>query len=780
MQNGYLMALNLKYGILILLLLVSFLGKSQSPETDSLFTVIKKSGKDTNSVNSLLELASIYQRIDLDSAIGFSDDALVLSNEIEFHKGAANAFRQIGIIHYIKGNFEKALDNFSLSLKLWKKEGAQKGIGRAHMNIGIIYRNQGEYEKALESYLTSSKIQNEIKDYDGLARSYNNLVNIHSEQGNFDMALEYSFKSLKIHEDLSNDEEIATTFMNIGNIYAIQEDIEKELEYYKKAFEIYRKIEDEKGMADIYINIGESYNKEGRRLYNDSSTNEKVSGFYTKAIDNFQKALKLYQNIEYKKGIALSNVNLGVANFQLGNFEPALQYYEKSLIANEEMGDKIGIVKALKYLGEFYLHQGTFSKSITYLIKGNEIANELNVPELIMEVSEILSQAYAKTGQYKKAFNAHLQFKAMTDKIRNEENIRGAAQHEFRYKLDKKQKEMELEQIRAAEKLERQSLITKSAFLGLALMIAMVFFIFRSYKIKKKSNIQLADKNKQIIETNDELKHKNEEIKAIGEEMEQQRDIAVNARKEVVDSIQYAKRIQRAVLPAREMFVKIIPDYFIYFKPRDIVSGDFYWMKQIDNQIIIVAADCTGHGVPGAFMSLLGVAFLNEIVNKSMLDSGKILDKLREYIIDALHQTWDDTEAKDGMDLSLIVVDIDTKELQYSGAYNPLYHFRDGKLNEIKADKMPISLHVKKSEPFKKHTIELKEDDVIYLFSDGYADQFGGELGRKFKYHRFKDLLQSAYNKPMHIQKQILDEAYENWRGLNNQLDDILVIGLRF
>jgi len=185
------MLFKIRYFIAIFSLLVNISSVSQSSEVDSLKKLIKKSEKDTNQVNNLLELASIYQRIDLDTALDFSNAALKGSNVLEYYKGAANAYRQIGIIHYIKGDFEKALDNFTLSLKSWEKAGDQKGIGRAYMNMGIIYRNQGKYEKALESYMTSSKIQDEIKDYDGLARSYNNLVNINSEQANFDLALEY-------------------------------------------------------------------------------------------------------------------------------------------------------------------------------------------------------------------------------------------------------------------------------------------------------------------------------------------------------------------------------------------------------------------------------------------------------------------------------------------------------------------------------------------------------------------------------------------------------------
>ncbi len=767
--------------IVILLLFIQFSGWTQNSEIDSLKTLVEKSSKDTNQVNSLLELASIYQRIDLDSALAFSNNALKISNVIKFYKGAANAYRQIGIIYYIKGDYEKAIDHFTLSLKSWEKEGDQKGIGRAYMNMGIIQKNLGEYQKALENYLKSSQIQKSINDVDGLARSYNNIVNIYLELGDFESALDYSFRSLQIHEELDNKTEIAITLNNIGAIYHAQKLEDKALEYNQKSLKINIELNDKKGMADNYNNLAEIYSN---LADNDTISNDSKNAYLHKVLDYLEKSLPLYQEIEYKKGIALSYNNIGSVNQRLGNYDKVLDNYQKSILAYEEMGDKNGIISSLIFKGAYFNEIKDYKLAISYYEQAKVLANEIGSPERLMDLAEGLSMSYSELGQYQKAFENHVLFKEMTDKIISDANRKNSAQKEFRYKLGKKQKEMELEQqkkdILAAEELQRQSLITKGAFGGLALMIALAFFIFRSYRIKQKTNLQLAEKNEQILERNEELKQKNEEIQAISEEMVRQRDIAIHARKEVMDSIQYAKRIQRAVLPSREMFAKTIPDYFIFFEPRDVVSGDFYWMKEVNNHLVIVAADCTGHGVPGAFMSLLGVAFLNKIVNENMLDSGKILDSLRDHIIEALHQTWNDTEAKDGMDLSLVVVNLETKELQYSGAYNPLYQFRNGELHEIKADKMPISLHIKKAQPFSSHKLQLQKNDTIYMFSDGYADQFGGEAGRKFKYHRFKDLFKSAHDKPMSKQKEILLETYENWKGTNSQLDDILVIGLRF
>jgi len=272
----------------------------------------------------------------------------------------------------------------------------------------------------------------------------------------------------------------------------------------------------------------------------------------------------------------------------------------------------------------------------------------------------------------------------------------------------------------------------------------------------------------------------NEEITAQREMVEVQRDIAVQKEREITSSIQYAKRIQKAVLPHQKMFVDVIPDYFIYFKPRDIVSGDFYWMKQVEKHIVVAAADCTGHGVPGAFMSLLAISFLNEIVTDHFVKADEILNSLRMRIIEALHQTGKDEEAKDGLDISLCVINIESNEIQFAGAYNPLYLIRDNELVEYKGDKMPIGIHIKEPEPFKAHNFKLNKNDLIYLFSDGYIDQFGGESGSKFKNKQFKELLLSIKQEPMNVQKDIINDTYNTWRGELKQLDDILIIGMKF
>lgn len=260
---------------------------------------------------------------------------------------------------------------------------------------------------------------------------------------------------------------------------------------------------------------------------------------------------------------------------------------------------------------------------------------------------------------------------------------------------------------------------------------------------------------------------------------------------QILDSITYARRIQSAILPQDHQISESLPDHFILYKPKDIVSGDFYWMKQINDQTIIAAVDCTGHGVPGAFMSMLGMAFLNEIVKKEKVKKASdILNELRLHIKTALHQEGKVGEAKDGMDIALCIIDHKNMKIQYAGAYNPLYLIRKNsaefELIEKKADKMPIGIHIKESESFTNHDFVVKKSDTIYLFSDGFHDQFGGKENKKFMTKNFKKLLLEIQVKTMTDQKKILDKTIEEWKNIpdkngnpHDQLDDILVIGVR-
>jgi len=304
-------------------------------------------------------------------------------------------------------------------------------------------------------------------------------------------------------------------------------------------------------------------------------------------------------------------------------------------------------------------------------------------------------------------------------------------------------------------------------FLGITFIVLIVKWYTRRLE-KEKIRLEkiVQERTKEVVEQK--------------EQIENQRDEIVKKNRDITDSIEYASKIQNAVLPDDEYTEKILPEHFILYRPRDIVSGDFYWINKKNDLLIIIAADCTGHGVPGAFMSMLGVSLLNEIVNKHpVTQANEILTELREEVKRTLRQKGEEGETKDGMDIALAMVDLKNMKLQFSGAYNPLFLFRNGELIQYKADRMPIGIYVKEKPEFTNHVIDIQKGDTFYVFSDGYQDQFGGETGEKFKTRRMKKLLTDIQPKSMEEQKAILERTIDDWKGDHEQLDDIILIGVR-
>ncbi|MGC9344108.1 MAG: PP2C family protein-serine/threonine phosphatase [Bacteroidales bacterium] len=296
--------------------------------------------------------------------------------------------------------------------------------------------------------------------------------------------------------------------------------------------------------------------------------------------------------------------------------------------------------------------------------------------------------------------------------------------------------------------------------------------------LKLKDNLTSELENK-VEERTRELKHANAELVEKNTIVEQQKELLEIRNKEIKDSIEYAKRIQTASFPSRKILEKVSRDYFILYKPRDIVSGDFYWFGEVDNKIIIIAADSTGHGVPGAFMSMYGIAFLNEIVNKQKIfKPNDVLNSLREKISDSLNRGDDEFETMDGMDMSVLTFDMDKEKVLYAGAFHSLYLMRNEELQVVKADKMPVAFY-QKMDPFELHEIELKKDDCFYIFTDGYIDQFGGNMGKKFLSKRLKEILTEVNQLPMNEQFLKLNSAFKSWKGDYFQVDDVLMIGIR-
>lgn len=305
-------------------------------------------------------------------------------------------------------------------------------------------------------------------------------------------------------------------------------------------------------------------------------------------------------------------------------------------------------------------------------------------------------------------------------------------------------------------------------------------FSEESLIIRIKSALNLLDSYRAIEKQKIEIEKRNHKIKKQHEDVLRQKEIISKKNEEITADLRYSQRIQEAILPSEENIREILPQHFIVNIPKNIVSGDFYWLERTNNKVIVAVADCTGHGVSGALMHMMGIIFLNEIVKKKEIkEPGEIMGELRNYIMSSLHQTGKFGETQDGMDLALCTIDFDTYKLQFVGANNPLYIINNKGLTEIKGDRMPVGININYDKPFTTHEFELQKGDTLYMFTDGYADQFGGVKGKKFRYKYFKELLIGINGSSMQKQKDVIEQTFYKWKGEHEQVDDVLIMGVK-
>jgi len=666
----------------------------------------------------------------------------------------ALALNSAGYLAKQNGDIFKALEYHKHGLKILQEIGDKKEIAQALHNIGIIYYNQGDILNALEYYKKSLELKKELGDKKGIAQSLNNIGVIYKNQGDIAKALEFYSKSLKIREEIGDKRAIAESFNNMGVIYNSQGDISKTLEYLDKSLKTYEEIGDKEGVARSLNNIGAIYNNQ-----ND----------IPKALEYYDKSLAIREKIKDKSGVANSLISIGSIYFTKGDIKKALENYEKSLIIREEIGDKNGIASSLQSLGKGYYALGNLNEGLVHANRSLTISKELGYPENIKNSAELLKRIFQKQNKYKQAYEMYELEIKMTDSINNGETQKTAVKKQLQYTYEKKAaldstahsketdiKNAEITARKAELKVKQNTQYALYGFLALALVFA--GFIFNRFKVTQKQ--------KQIIE----IKEK---------ETQQQKQIIEEKHKEITDSINYAERIQRSFLATEQHLNKHLSDYFILFKPKDVVSGDFYWSATLnDGKFALVTADSTGHGVPGAIMSLLNITSLEKAI-ETLTEPAEIFNAARKTIIDRLKRDGSVEGGKDGMDASITVYDFKNKKLTIAAAHNPIWIIRGTEVIEKKADKMPIGKHEKDTVSFNQQEFTLQDGDVIYTLTDGFADQFGGQLGKKFMSKNLRELLSKNAHLPMQQQKTILETTFKDWVGDLEHVDDVTIIGVR-
>jgi serine phosphatase RsbU (regulator of sigma subunit) len=618
-------------------------------------------------------------------------------------------------------------------------------------NIARIFEKNGDYFQAIDYYTLELKSADSKNNIAKKAYIYRQIGNIYHNLGDFGKAIDNHFKCLQESEQINDSSEMAAAYNNIGEVYSWQDDLPKALEYYSKSLAIDEKRNNLNGISGDYNNLG--------------NVQENLINYDT-ALIFYRKSLDISRTSGNQNYLALAYNNLANIYNKTGLMDSALFYYQSALNAYEKLGDKVKLAEVFLSIAKFHGSNYDNRKAEEYFKKAFELSREIKSSEIFMDAAFGLSEIYAKLGDFKNAYDYHVLYKRAENVVKDEHTQKTINQREMKYLLENRIAE------ELAEK-KRQRIRTAFYLFALTFMIILAIVIYGSYRRKRRDNVLLAQQKEEIEAQRDEIEAQRDQVTL-------QRDQIQKQKEEITDSILYARRIQNAVLPPEDFRNTILPEHFILNKPRDIVSGDFYWMGTKDDKIIAVAADCTGHGVPGAFMSMLGVSFLNEIVNKTdVIEPGQILNILRENIIRALHQTGKEGENKDGMDISLSVIDYIKGEVKFAGAYNPLYVLRQNEVLEVKADRMPIGIYLEKNDKFQTQIMPFQKGDTLYMLSDGYVDQFGGPEGKKLKAKPFKDLLLTLQGLTMEQQKMRLDEFNKKWMEGYVQIDDILVVGIR-
>ena len=590
------------------------------------------------------------------------------------------------------------------------------------------------------------------------AKALNNIGNGHYNLAEYKVALFYYIKALNIQESLGNKKGILSSSGSIGNVFLDLHEPDKAYTYFKQSLAISKELNSKRGIASSLIAIG--------TVFSDKKD-------YKKSLEYCFQAVKLFEEMDNKEAVATCYNNIADSYLNLKDYSKALFYINKAYDKYSEIGNIYGMALALNNLGDFYRSTGNAEKAIEYYNRGLEQAKKIGANDRILAAYKGISASYKKMGNFKKALDNFELYQKMNDSIYNTENSKQIAEMQARFETEKKAKEIDLltkdKKIKEDE-LTQQRIISWSIGIGGFLVLLLAILAIRGYIQKRKVYNELGIKNKKI---------------------ETAYNIIEDQHKDIKDSIRYAQRLQEAILPTAAFNSTFKDNAFVFYKPKDIVSGDFYWIEEVkinnSTQILFAAVDCTGHGVPGAFMSIVGHNLLNQAVNEHhKIKPSDILNELNIGLSETLRQTQEDSAVKDGMDIALCSLKKNNSNsftLQFAGANNPVWIVRSKQipeLIEIKGDKFPIGIFVgEELHLFNNHEVELFPGDTVYIFTDGFADQFGGAKGKKFKYKPLQELIISIQEKSMKQQQQILSRTLNDWKGDLEQVDDILVIGIK-
>ncbi len=708
---------------------------------DSLESLLANTGSQTEQVNLLVQFAQDYTTTNPTVAIEFANRALTIAIEADYTIGYARALTLLGSLYALQLQADDALVYYAQARNKYLQIEHRHGVADVAFRIGNIYYDLGEYVKALEYAREAKDIyQQQVAAPGMLSKVLILICDTYHGIGANDQAIPECLEALRLYEEAENLSGKAEVLNAMGSIYLDLSYFDKAKSFFLEALQIARDNNNPTAIATSLSTIGDMYLKESKaedaQVYlNDALTIELQIG-------NLRRLSWLY-------------LKLGQTMLLQSNWAQATTHLEKAYSYAADVGNLGLQADALVELGKAYAGTGQTDTAIEYLKQSLNLARRSNTRPVLLNCYRNLAKIYDQIGDIENAFVYFNFYMRENEAINTREAGRRIAEAEALYELDKKQKQIELQQKQieitnlqeASSRTLSYSLMTGLTFIGI---IAVV--LYSRYRLKTKANEQL---------------QRQEEATAL-----------VNV--QLTDSIRYARRIQLSLLPDTKDLRDSFPESFVFYKAKDIVSGDFYWYSKVNGKSLIATVDCTGHGVPGAFMTVLANTLLNQIVlEREITEPREIITLLDQKVQQNLRQDGVDNQTFDGMDIALCSIDQTRKELKFTGAKLPLYCTKDNQLVEIKGDRYPVGSSQFREKYFTSHSINYEPGMLIYLSSDGFQDQFGGSKDRKFMKARFRELLQSVSTQPVQAQQAELQQAFDTWRGSNELTDDVLVIGIK-
>jgi serine phosphatase RsbU (regulator of sigma subunit) len=667
------------------------------------------------------------------------------------------------------GQRQQALDVLQQALVVARRSQRPDLQALVLMRLNTLCRTLGKDKLALESVLQALEIRRNLRDTLGTITSLQILGATHRYMGDYTRAIESYLEALRLVERVKDDELLAGTLNNMGNVYRQLDEYAKAYECYNRALAIRKRDTTQpRELGTVLGNLGNLAFRQGN---------------YPEALRYYEQGLVQFTKARHTDGMAHRLNNIGQTLARLGRYGPATDSLKRSLalLAGRESDEMRS--EALTALAEVYFRQGRAAVARPYIQQGLPFARRSGNREQLHETTQLAYRIDSALGLFGSAFWHLLLYQQLSDSMKNDSQAKAQGRLESKYEFDK---QAERERLRLAEehRLEaaRTNWLLGSVAGGLLLVSIVAFTLFKSRRRARQANATLRRLYDEITQQKAQTEALNAELQATLQEVSSQRQRLETQHAQIEDSIQYASRIQQAILPSPEQLAQALPQHFIHYQPRDIVSGDFYWIAQQQEVTLLAVVDCTGHGVPGAFMSVVGTNLLQQIVaDLGPARPGAILKALDRRINRTLHQHAG-SDSKDGMDVCMLVIgpadEAGRRRIDYAGAGRPLWLLRGGQVIEYRSARYPCGGNQHLDKQFPVHTFDVEAGDRLYAFSDGVVDQFGGPAGRKLGTKRLQALITESVGLSLADQGQVLVDAFADWRGARFQVDDVLLVGL--